>query len=114
MNTRISEPPPCGLIISLLHWATLRGSYAPLDSHLPSLSCALRRHVQRWVIPGKRHRGGVSRARVRDQSARRVQPLNYAGWCLDLMVTPFTGLDEKLEAKRQDDALPNGVSSVCP
>lgn len=45
---------------------------------------------------------------------RRVQPLNYAGWCLDLMVTPFTGVDEKLEAKRQDDALSNGVCSVCP
>jgi hypothetical protein len=48
------------------------------------------------------------------KAPRRVQPLNYAGWCLDLMVTPFTGLDEKLEAKREDDALSNGACSVCP
>ena len=106
--------------------ATLRFPQAPPTICLParppcpsrfvytvaSLCSALSRTTR--LIPGKRYGGGVSRERVRDQSARRVQPLSYAGWCLDLMVTPFTGLDEKLEAKRQDDALPNGVCSVCP
>jgi ribosome-binding protein aMBF1 (putative translation factor) len=43
------------LLTTLLEYASLRGAYALHDSSLPSLSHALRRHVQRRVIPRSRH-----------------------------------------------------------
>ena len=47
-----SGPLPCGFYVSLLEWASLRGSYSLLDSPLQSLPCAMRYHVQRGTITG--------------------------------------------------------------
>ena len=35
ITNHISVPPPCGLIVPLLEWASLRGPHARLDLTLP-------------------------------------------------------------------------------
>jgi hypothetical protein len=47
----IFPPCLCALILALLHYSSLRGPYAFLDSSLPSHSCAMLRHTQRKSVP---------------------------------------------------------------